>query len=349
MRLARSALKLAAIFAAMEVMLWTFGMLSMNRGNPFRLYDINRLRGGIAANLDVERRGSPAGWPDGNFYIPRPQPPLSTPICGSAWGGSFTFSDDVADADAWPHRLSARLGCQVRNYGSDGYGLDQTLIRLRDAPNPEPLTIVAIAPPMILVDGIASWTFMDLDDGMPRARITKPRFELTKEGSTLIPRPVADVDAIFTHITSDMPSRDWTAFRFPFSLSVARAIHRKLRGPVAFNELGPTAATAEAQQLRQVAAAIIDKTAAVTRERNSRLALILLPDPTIGLDAGQQFADLRRYIDLDALACVVDPTNELRHLSPQEASTPSGHFSPAANEAIADAASRGLRACGFTS
>src|SRR5438876_5339925 len=43
----------------------------------FRSYDVSRLRDAIAANLETERRGSQAGWPIGNAYVPRPHPPTS--------------------------------------------------------------------------------------------------------------------------------------------------------------------------------------------------------------------------------------------------------------------------------
>ncbi|MDH2351899.1 hypothetical protein QCM80_14665 [Bradyrhizobium sp. SSUT112] len=341
---------MAATLAAIEVIFWSFGTLSMSRGNPYRLYDVSRLREAIAANLETERRGSQAGWPIGNAYVPRPHPPTSPAVCGSAWGGSFTFGDDVADADTWPHRLSVSLGCQVQNYGTDGYGLDQTLIRLRAAPTNQPITIVAIAPPMIMAGGASSWAFVDLDNGRPRARLTKPRFALVANGLTTIPRPAPDVDDILANITSDMPSRDWTAMRFPFSLSVVRAIHRKLRGPRPFNELGPNAETPEGEQLRQIAARIVSEIAATTRERHSHLAVILIPQPTASLDAGEQYADFRRKLEqTQPVPCVIDPTDELRRLTPAAATTDSGHFTAAGNAAIAEAAVRGLHTCGFTS
>lgn len=346
----RSAIKLAAILALIEVIFLGFGMISMSRGNPFRLYDVGRLRDGIAANLEAERRAPPTGWPQNDAYVPRPHPPTSAAICASAWGGSFTFGDDVADADAWPHRLSISLGCQVQNYGVDAYGLDQTFIRLRAAPDSTPLTIVAIAAPMILAGGTSSWSFLDLDEGRPRALMTKPRFELSANELTMIPRGPATVEEILAHITGDMPSRDWTALRFPFSLSVIRAIHRKLRGPIPINELGPLAETAQAQQLRMLAARIVATIEITTRERGSRLALVLIPDPAAGFDAGRQFADLRREIDRNpSPMCIIDPTEELRRLTPAEVITGSGHFTVAGNAAIANAAMRGLRACGFTS
>ncbi len=46
-----------------------------------------------------------------------------------ALGDSFTFGDEVDDADTWPARLERRLGQRVWNAGVFGYGLDQMVLR----------------------------------------------------------------------------------------------------------------------------------------------------------------------------------------------------------------------------
>ena len=56
----------------------------------------------------------------------RPRPDGS-PIL--ALGDSFTFGDEVDDADTWPAQLEARLGRPVLNGGVFGYGLDQMVLR----------------------------------------------------------------------------------------------------------------------------------------------------------------------------------------------------------------------------
>ncbi len=50
--------------------------------------------------------------------------------CIALYGDSFTFSDEVGDADAWGNVLARRLDCRVENYGVGGYGTDQALLRL---------------------------------------------------------------------------------------------------------------------------------------------------------------------------------------------------------------------------
>jgi hypothetical protein len=57
-------------------------------------------------------------------------PPPGRPIV--AVGDSFTFGDEVSDADTWPAQLERALGQPVVNGGVFGYGLDQIALRAED-------------------------------------------------------------------------------------------------------------------------------------------------------------------------------------------------------------------------
>lgn len=46
-----------------------------------------------------------------------------------AVGDSFTFGDEVADAETWPSQLQRLTGRRVLNAGVSGYGFDQTVLR----------------------------------------------------------------------------------------------------------------------------------------------------------------------------------------------------------------------------
>ena len=96
------------------------------------------------SNHDISRylhlRNPTLGWgpaigADGNVVEPQPRPdPLSTPgesPCTSTYGDSFTYGAEVEDDEAYPHFLSQITGCNVRNYGVDGYGSDQALMLFR--------------------------------------------------------------------------------------------------------------------------------------------------------------------------------------------------------------------------
>ena len=49
--------------------------------------------------------------------------------CGSAYGDSFIWGDDVPRAQGWIEQLSRLIGCRVANYGVRGYGTDQAYLR----------------------------------------------------------------------------------------------------------------------------------------------------------------------------------------------------------------------------
>jgi hypothetical protein len=166
-------------------MFWLFGVVSIHRGNPFRLYDPSRLAAEVAANLPNEMVASPTGWPA--HAQDRPHPPLRR-NCGSAWGGSFTVGPDVPDTCAWPYLASIKLGCEISNFGVEGFGFDQTLLLFQQSPPHDSLVILGMAQPMITVGGAASWTFIDLQDHLPRGRVTKPFFTLDHADLRLEPR-----------------------------------------------------------------------------------------------------------------------------------------------------------------
>ena len=49
--------------------------------------------------------------------------------CIDMFGDSFTFSADVTKEFVWPKQLSTILGCKVNNFGVEGYGSDQAVLR----------------------------------------------------------------------------------------------------------------------------------------------------------------------------------------------------------------------------
>src|SRR5262249_24657299 len=60
--------------------------------------------------------------------------PFDARPCLSLFGDSFTWSDGVADNDAWGSILSTNLKCRAANFGVNGYGTDQAFLRFRSLP-----------------------------------------------------------------------------------------------------------------------------------------------------------------------------------------------------------------------
>lgn len=337
--------KIVAVYAAIETLFWGFGVLSIQRGNAYRQYYPSALAAQIEANLLRERAAPPTGWGDGT---PRSHPAVGImPPCGSAWGGSFTVNDDVSDAEAWPYRLSVKLGCEIENRGVDGFGTDQTLVLFENHLPHDSIVILGMAQPMITVDGASSWTFLELDNHLPYARITKPLFRKQSDRLVLIPRPGATVAEIERHYAEDIYGRYWTPLRFPFSLSVVRAMLRKFRGPDL--NVGAMADLADLRELRAVTVALIARMAEAAKANNNRFVLLLIPRPEDALGPNAAFSDMLKTVPS---VCLIDPSEDLKNavrLLPDPASimTKSKHFDAQANQMLADATAKGLANCGI--
>ena len=108
----------------------------------------------------------------------------------AAFGDSFVYGTEVADADAWASLIEAKFpGLEVLNYGVGGYGLDQALLRYR-------IEGTALAPDVVLVGFVVDdirrvvnvyQRFASTATGI----FTKPRFYLDAERHLhLLPSPI---------------------------------------------------------------------------------------------------------------------------------------------------------------
>ncbi|HEX5067362.1 MAG TPA: hypothetical protein VFY49_14680 [Myxococcota bacterium] len=80
--------------------------------------------------------------PDGTRSNGAPSPP-GAPIL--AVGDSYTFGDEVGDADTWPAQLERELRLPVRNAGVFGYGLDQITLRAEELLAREPVGALVVS------------------------------------------------------------------------------------------------------------------------------------------------------------------------------------------------------------
>ncbi|MET0555497.1 MAG: SGNH/GDSL hydrolase family protein [Vicinamibacteria bacterium] len=86
-----------------------------------------------------------------------------------AFGDSFTFGEDVSDAETYCHRLGGLLpGVEVLNFGVRGYGHDQMLVRLREE-------AARYQPDVVLLGYVTDDAIRNLSGFRDFA---KPRFEL---------------------------------------------------------------------------------------------------------------------------------------------------------------------------
>lgn len=102
-------------------------------------------------------------------------------------GDSFTFGDQVSDAESWPAQLQEFSGARVINGGVFGYGIDQSYLRmLRLAEQFHPDIIVY----SFILDDINRAEMSE------RTAVAKPYFDIAENG---------DLVLMDSHMPSEMP------------------------------------------------------------------------------------------------------------------------------------------------
>jgi len=152
---------------------WTIPLESIREQNP--QYD--------AALGWKPRETTPAG--------DRPHP-VAGDATMAAFGDSFTFCDEVGDAETWEVRLATRLRADVLNYGVGGYGIDQAVLRYEAYARSAPPRTVVLA---FISENINRNVNVYRKFYYPKtqATFTKPRFVLGPDGLELLANPVRDI------------------------------------------------------------------------------------------------------------------------------------------------------------
>ena len=165
----------------------------------------------------------------GSRIVPSFPDPDASPACGSAFGDSFTYGEEVTPDEAYPNQLARQLGCRVNNFGMGGYGTDQALLRYRRLADVAGRFVVLGHYSEDIVRNVSQ-----LRDFHAGGRYgLKPRFVLEDGELRLIPLPALDAYA-FANLTDDadrlLPD-DWfrpggpagiVTLRFPYTWSLLR-------------------------------------------------------------------------------------------------------------------------------
>ncbi len=197
-RFAAGLLIVAAVFAVAELSL---SLLPRVAGSSARSF--------IYVPPDIERglyerfmalRDPIVAWPlrfkrvDGQPAArPSPAFPGASEWCVTLYGDSFTYSDEVSNADAWGNVLARRLGCPVGNFGISGYGTDQALLWFAEnKPDHAPITVVGIYADNLQRNVNQYRYFITGGEEMG----LKPRFVLENGNLKLVPLPVLSYDQL---------------------------------------------------------------------------------------------------------------------------------------------------------
>jgi hypothetical protein len=288
------------------------------------------------------------GWPD--YVVPRSAPTLPDRArCGSAFGDSMTRSAEVADEHAWVHLLSQSLGCVVANYGVNGYGLDQAVLRYEQLAPEGKVVILGLFIEMLRRQLAASWTFYASSHTAVYSNI-KPYFTLEGQDLRLhpIPKPLTR-DAIASHHAHDyFRSHVWTPAKFPYTLQALRAAYVPLARADEYDkhwsEAHPSGSGILARRL-------IDRLVRAAQERGSRVALVLMTHVNrleSEISYYNEFADDMRRRDV----CVIDTRAMLREQARAHGwralAAPNMHYNALGNAIIAETVAAGLARCGIS-
>jgi hypothetical protein len=275
-----------------------------------------------------------------------------------ACGDSFTFCEEVADAEAWPARLEDLVpGSEVWNLGVGGYGTDQALLRARRELSPAdgPLDALLCG---ILIENIGR----NVNRYRPRwhpssVPAVKPRFLVADggDGLELVPQPYATREAFVADVRSGAvlgrlaEHEYWTESFLPAGLewsAVARLLGA--RRAYAARDLAPLWSDTADEPFRTTVA-LVAAFGDLARELGARRWVVLVfptRESMEGLLAGGE----RYWSTLgDALAArgieVLDLTDALLEEARRDGLAPlflRAHLSPRGNEIVASAVHRWL-------
>ncbi|MBL8730064.1 MAG: hypothetical protein JNM25_16685 [Planctomycetes bacterium] len=191
--------------------------------------------------IDLIRRSYPAAHDPELGYVPRPGfcssdnqwhalvtidrdgmrengAPRPTGDWVLAAGDSFTFGDQVGDADTWPARLERELARPVRNGGVFGYGFAQTVMRARRMLAAQPardLVLSFIADDLARCEESRRFTpipWYDLQgDRLVLRGVPVPDTELDNELDTQLVRRLLGYSALFDVVAWNVSPRWWVS------------------------------------------------------------------------------------------------------------------------------------------
>jgi len=191
-----------------------------------------------------------------------------------AVGDSYTFGEDVGDAETWPAQLQKLTGRRVLNGGVSGYGFDQIVLRAEQ--------LAAVHAPSIV---IASFIAADVQrTEMYRLwGYDKPWFECDGDGLALRGVPVPD------HTLLSLPARrriERVLFELPYFLQRGLSYHKRAH---------------RAGSGREIACRLAERLARLQGPPGPRVVVLAQYDPHAWIE--RAFANEQRALTKPVLDC----------------------------------------------
>lgn len=111
------------------------------------------------------------------------------------FGDSFVYGFRLSDRETFPYFVEQKSGWQCLNYGVNGYGTDQALLKYRDNQVKSTYTILGVLDENIARVVTTWWSFYSFRD-VNNIIGTKPRFLMQDQEYVLMPNPVKDYDGL---------------------------------------------------------------------------------------------------------------------------------------------------------
>jgi hypothetical protein len=342
------------LLAIIEAVCAGFAFLSIKLGNGFLFYYSDIYQKAPDDYMAAENAAPPLGWLK-DKDVSRDEPAVKGPICGAAFGDSFTVAEEVKPHEAWPYLLSIAMRCNVENFGAGGYGIDQSYLRYVLLDRHDPFVIIGLTTLMFKRDGAASYTYFagQRDHHLPLIDVSKPLFVLSGDNLNLIPRPVAPVtrENLAAHDEYDFFKPFWTKLEFPYSFSVAEALYKKISKPrLSANIL---LGGSYWKPVLKVSYKILTEMDEAAQKRGAKLIIVIMPHPQDLVRGHAPYESTMNDIKAATKnSCLIDPYPALYQLGQkigaENTHGPKGHYTPEGNEVIAEAIVKGMADCGIT-
>jgi hypothetical protein len=270
------------------------------------------------------------------------RPPASPSVRVALFGDSFCFGDEVAFDDTWGRLLELRLRelgleAEVLNFGVNGYGMDQALLRWRKSGRAAAPTIVVLGfqPENLLRNVNVFRPVYFPETGVP---LTKPRFVL--QGDDLVAvnlpalPPLAEAQAL-----RDLAHHPLVAYE-PVYRFYAEHWWLRIRLVALAEELvDPPEIEAQFRhdpEIARLGARIVADFAADARAHGAAFMVVHLPrsEDIADVVAGKTLWYAALLRSFDQAYPVVHPETGLTDV-PDAFFLPRGHYSRALNEVVA--------------
>jgi hypothetical protein len=252
-------------------------------------------------------------------------------------GDSHTFGLEVAYEDTWARQLEKRLGpgFQILNFGVDGFGVDQALLRYQrevDAWAPKLVIFTVLSHDFYRSTSV--YPFITFQWEMPFA---KPRFT-TKDGSLVRVNPhfLSPEEIVRVPDVSDLPFLKYEPGYRPeeWHRTLLHGSYLVRLLMASFPPWTPPSDEVSERELRAVNIALIRAVVEKAHAQGTRLLLVYLPSK--GESANHVGSSSREALSILAAAAVpyVDGTSWLAPVPPERRYL-QWHETPEANRAIA--------------